>query len=178
MPTITIENLGDIKKLRRQVREAAACTRAKFAKIAADPMEALHTLKFCAYGFDPLLEAKSLNLIEQLNQTFTIMASLAAAERLLDWFEVPGGLRLNLAETAGWDIKSIDDNLIRAEVFAAVRPSNDSKLSKDIDKMSQSNACNRFVFYYCHEGKPSEARIKKAKDAGITICRLTKDEVM
>lgn len=74
MPVETVKTLDDIAKLRCKVRKAAALTRVKLAKIPDDPMEALHTLKLDEHGYH-LLEDRRWNLIEQLNQTFHIMAS-------------------------------------------------------------------------------------------------------
>ena len=75
-------------------------------------------------------------------------------------------------------MESIVPNLAEAEVFAAVHPCNNSKLSKDIDRLSQSKADNRFVFFYCPSGEPSKRCVEKAKNAKIEICRLTNTEVM
>ena len=177
MPAVTIKNLDDIEERRQQVRKAAALTRVKLADLPDDPMETLHTLKLCELGHHPL-DDRRWNLIEQLNQTFHTMASLAVAQRLMDRFPYCGGLRLNPATASGRDVESIVPNLAAAEVFAAVRPSNNSKLSEDIDKLSQSKADNRFVFFYSPFGEPSGRCVDKAKDANITICRLTKAEVM
>ena len=76
-----VHNLDQIQYLRGQVRGAALLARQKLNTLSSDPMEALYTLKFEKHGHHPL-KVHELNLIEQLNQTFTVMASLAAARHL------------------------------------------------------------------------------------------------
>ena len=182
MPVETVKNLDDIEELRQRVRNAAVRTRLELATILADLMEAVHTLKFCAYGFDPLVEAKRLNLIEQLNQTFTNMATLAAAQRLLKRFPEcrEHGLRLRLGTSRGRDIESIDSNLVEAEVFAAVRPSNNGKLTKDINRLAGSTADNRFVFFHCPSqcDNPGQQHSLEREDPVVQVWALGKEEVM
>jgi hypothetical protein len=96
----------------------------------------LHTLKFERFGCDPLEENdRRLNLIEQLNQSFHMMTHLAAAQRLLQCFGNCGGLPLNMGTNPGRDIASNHPNVVEAEVFAAVRPTNNGKLHKEITKL-------------------------------------------
>ena len=180
MPVKTVKNPDDIENLRDRVRKAAVRTRRELATIPDEPMEALHLLKLAEFGYDPLKGGRRLNLIEQLNQTFTNMATLAAAQRLLKRFPKcrERGLSLRLGTSRGRDIESIGNKLVEAEVFAAVRPSNNSKLSRDIDNLLQTKADNRFVFLYCPAGEPSKRCVEKAKNAKIEIWPLTMEEVM
>ena len=59
-------------------------------------MEALHLIKLEEIGHHYLFDGR-LNLIEQLNQSFATMASLAAARRLLDRLPSCGGMQLRFA---------------------------------------------------------------------------------
>jgi hypothetical protein len=45
------------------------------------PLGFLYVLKFWSVGFDPMDSTRKMNLIEQLNQTLTYVASLKAANR-------------------------------------------------------------------------------------------------
>ena len=94
---LEIRDSSDLQKLREEAREAAEHSRENLCNaLSDDPMEALYALKFEQRGRSPRNSSRPLNLLEQLNQTFTVMATLAAAERLLQWFPSCGGLRLNL----------------------------------------------------------------------------------
>lgn len=116
-----------------------------------DPIELLRKIKFEQIGCAPLDPQRSLNFIEQLNQTFTYLASFKAAKLL---YERHAGLKLltlNLGTTSGSDIESEFDGGIAAEVFAAVNPNSNNKLRKDIDKVSAINAKHKYVFFMCPE---------------------------
>jgi len=82
--------------------------------------------------------------VEQVNQTWTYLVSLF--ERHPD----AGGFRLNFGTEAGSDILSLVPNVVAAEVFAAVRPSNNRKLTKDLQKLVREcpEARARYVFFH------------------------------
>ena len=113
------------------------------------PLTQLYGLKFDAIGCDPLNPERPLNLVEQLNQTFTYLASFKAVEQLFQLHPNLGPYKLNLGARAGSDIESIPPGNLAAEVFAAVNPSNNKKLSKDIDKVAKSKAVHKYVFFMC-----------------------------
>ena len=93
-------------------------------------------------------EDRPKNLIEQINQTFTYLASVRTACWLLEDHPEAGSLRLNLGTVAGSDIESLD-GLVAAETFASVNPRNDDKLKDDIVKVSATAAIHKYVFYIC-----------------------------
>ncbi|MCA8935543.1 MAG: hypothetical protein KDB68_05005 [Planctomycetes bacterium] len=107
-------------------------------------------LKFTEFGCDPLNADRPLNVIEQINQTATYLVSFCAARVLFDLHKDPlaKGLRVNLGTSAGTDIESMELGVLGAEVFAAVRPSNNNKLNKDIDRMKKHHAKHKYVCYY------------------------------
>ena len=179
MPVRTVNNNADIKNLQQSVREASAQTRAALDELPADPMAALHTLRFNQYGRHPL-EDRPLNLIEQFNQTSTIMASLAAARHLLDWFPDCGGLRLHLGTSSGRDIESIRPDVVEAEVFAAVDPNNADKMNKDIGRLAESNAKHRYVFFYSplYEANAGRQPGLELPDSRVRVWALGLEEVM
>ncbi len=75
-------------------------------------------------GHDPLT-GEALNVIEQLNQTFTILVSLRAVERLIEMHPEANGFRLALATSSGRDIESVEPDLVAGEepIQAAIRNS-------------------------------------------------------
>ena len=108
----------------------------------------LERIKFDQIGFDPLDASRDLNLIEQVNQTFTYLASLMAAKVLFAEHEGIESLKLNLGTSAGSDLESSDGEIV-AEVFAATRPSSNDKLNKDIKRVKAVSARYKYVFFMC-----------------------------
>jgi hypothetical protein len=105
-------------------------------------------MKFDPAGFHPI-EGHALNLIEQINQTWTYVVALAAARQLLDLHPEAGGYRLAPGAHASLplDIMSQNKGLVGAETFAAVRPGNNGKLAADLKKMATRPELHRYVFF-------------------------------
>ena len=85
------------------------------------PIQLLTALRFQTVGHSPLT-GEALNVIEQINQTFTILVSLRAVERLIEMHPEANGFRLALATSSGRDIESVEPDLVAAEVFSATHP--------------------------------------------------------
>jgi hypothetical protein len=148
---LQIHGQADIDHLRKALIESSARTRLQVSSSVAslNPLELLFQMKFAKIGCDPIDSARHLNLIEQLNQTFTYEASLRAAEYLFRHHSSISLLNLHLGATAGWDIEGAEDGGLVAEVFAAVNPKNNRKLEKDIAKVSKATVPHRYVFFMC-----------------------------
>lgn len=117
-----------------------------------DPSAALRTLwemKFRPVGCDPLDCDSPLNVIEQLNQTFTYIASARAVRILLDIHPYFAPFTLNLGTVGGSDIESSVPGKLACEVFAAVNTSNNQKLNNDLAKVGATAAENKYVFFMC-----------------------------
>lgn len=110
-------------------------------------MAALWRMKFEPLGCDPIDGKSRLNLIEQLNQSYTYVATGLAIRQLFGLHPECAPYRLNLGTASGSDIESADPGDVAAEVFAAVTPSNNQKLKKDIAKVGASAATHRYVFF-------------------------------
>lgn len=121
-----------------------------------DPLDVFKTLRFKEAGCDPLDPNRDLNLIEQLTQTFTYLATFRAAERLFETHGPNLRLTLNLGTQSGADIETDAGGGIAAEVFAAVKPGNNNKLKKDLKKVSQTRANHKYVFFACPGYQPGE----------------------
>ena len=106
-------------------------------------------MKFDRIGCDPLDSKRDLNLVEQINQTFTYLASFLAAEYLIKQYPNAGPLTLNLGTSKGLDIESSGCGGIGAEVFAAVHPRNNNKLLIDCGKISKRLIAHKYVFFMC-----------------------------
>lgn len=144
---LTIQSIDEIAPHRAAVAESARRAADAIHSLSGDGIDLLRRMKFELLGFHPL-ESRRLNLIEQVNQTFTYLVSLEAVRILLELHPEAGGFRLNLGVSAGSDVESVDRKLVAAEVFAAVTPRNNRKLTKDIAKVAGSPARHRYVFFY------------------------------
>jgi hypothetical protein len=146
---VEIRSSEDVVRLEKRVVAAAAQTLEALPGLLAmpNPIDAFARLRFEQIGRHPLQD-RALNLVEQLNQTFTCLASLKAATWLLSRHPESAPLRLNLGTTSGSDIEAFDGSLA-AETFAAVTPKNNDKLRSDIRKVSLMAARLKYVFYIC-----------------------------
>lgn len=148
---ITLQKNEDIDKYIDDLRASAEEAQLKLAEISEHetPLEFLYKIKFEKIGCDPFDPQRPLNLIEQVNQTFTCLASFKAAKMLFSWHSGLTSLRMNLGTKSGTDIESDYNGGISAEVFAAVSPASNNKLKKDIEKVSKSQARHKYVFFMC-----------------------------
>lgn len=105
-------------------------------------------MKFGGIGFDPLDSKRELNIVEQVNQSFTYLSSFYALEMPFTEYPKLAPFRLNLGTASGSDIES-ECGELAAEVFAAVAPTNNQQLRKDINKVLEINAKLKFVFFIC-----------------------------
>jgi hypothetical protein len=153
-----IESVTDVDALERQVLESVSRAVADLCEIASNvaPFEAFRRIRFDPVGFDPL-GSRRLNLIEQINQTFTYLATFEAVRILFRRHPESAPFTVNLGTAAGPDI-SAADGTVAAEVFAAVTPGNNRKLVKDARKVASFEAHHRYVFYSCPGSPPGDAR--------------------
>lgn len=141
---------SEIEDYKQCLRKSAYQTRTRISVLArsTDSLEFLSQLKFFqAIGCDPLNTSRQLNLIEQLNQTFTYLASFDGATFLFSQHPKLRQLTLNLGTSPGSDIESFEEGGIAAEVFASVDPRNKRKLANDIEKVSRAKAKHRYVLF-------------------------------
>ena len=166
-----IHSTRELDDLENQVIAAAKRTVEALRKLLSEsePLHAFAQMKFELAGFHPT-DDRSLNLIEQINQTFTYLASAQATRWLFQHHPDAAPFRLNLGTAGGTDIESIDGS-IAAETFASVDPRNNRKLDKDIDKVACTAAIHKYVFYICPSDTVSEA-ITSSRNAQVKIVSL------
>ena len=163
----TITTTVDLDRLEAVISVSAAGAIHEIKRLfdSHDPLDALAVLKFGEAGKDPLDPQRSLNILEQLNQTFTYLASLAAARWLLNRHPECTPLILNLGTASGFDITSGCGRFV-AETFAVTHPKSNDKLRKDIEKVRKSEVAYRFVFFL------SPIAASKTMDEGVTVVQL------
>ena len=141
-----IRTIADAEGLHAQMVASAARTADWLRNFAGEPMALLKSLRFETIGHDPLT-GEPLNVVEQLNETFTILVTLRAVERLIELHPDAGGFRLALGTSSGRDVESVTPDLVAAEIFSATHPNSNQKLKKDIERLSADPARHRYVFF-------------------------------
>ena len=150
MKTRECAKLADAKALEDEIRLASehALSTLRLLVEQNDALRVLEAVKFDRIGRDPLDPTRPLNLIEQVNQTFTALVSVRAVEYLFDHHPEAAPFRVNLGTAAGSDIESLEGSVV-AEVFSATHPASNQKLKKDIAKVGAVSAKHRYVFFHC-----------------------------
>jgi len=142
----------DIAIQRKKILKSLKSTHMKLKETldSKTPTKLFHAIKFEKIGCDPLNSKAQWNLIEQINQTFTYLVSLKAAEILYKECKSIETIELNLGTQSGFDLIGRDAkgrDIAVAEVFAAVDAHSNDKLRKDVKKVMESNAEKNYVFF-------------------------------
>lgn len=145
---LIVRSVADADLLMDRVRTAAASVRSWMARQTGDPLDMLRRMKFEPVGFHPV-GGHALNIVEQINQTWTYCVALAAARQLLLLHPDAGGFSLAPGAHAcqALDIMSVVEGFVGAETFAAVTPRNNGKLDADLLKLSTRLEKHRYVFF-------------------------------
>lgn len=163
-----IRSAEDLAAIEESIQSAAANTIRALNEVFArrSPVQAMAAMKFEAVGFDPLT-GTALNLVEQINQMFTCLASCAAVRYLIEKHPDSAPFTMNLCTSAGSDIIT-DNRQVAAEVFAATHPHSNNKLRLDAAKVRATGAEHTYVFYSCPGHEPGErTRVASAPDVRI-----------
>ena len=135
----------------------------KHLKAKSESMEAISFfkhIKFEKAGLDPV-KGTELNFVEQLNQMFSDMVALEGVRQLLlkypkkEW-------KLNLGPISGFDIESVDGEVV-AECFAATTSTSNRKLDADCLKlMDRASGKQKYICFYTHYD--SEEKLQRIFD--------------
>lgn len=172
----TVRTPNQISTLKSRIRAAANLTYQNLRGLDSNPMESLWSLKFEPLGHHPLTGQK-LNIVEQLISTFTVMATLSAAQRLLEGYPDCGGLVLRPGNIPGREIQSLRPNVVEAEVLAIVDMTS-NRLGRNINRMAKAQSDNRFVFIYCPGYAPGRRQDMEEPGTGVQVWALRRDEIM
>lgn len=160
-----IRTRSDLAKIREVLNTTRERARNVVARIVGE-VNFLERMKFEPLGCDPLDPTDAQNLAEQIDQQAIYEAAADALDYLCtkypdcEWMFAPG------AHSSGHDIQS-NDRLVAAEVFAAVKPDNNRKLAKDIEKVATFAGPHRYVFYRSPGHARSERRV-----SGVVVVSL------
>lgn len=170
MSIITLHSLADIHDALQRIEQSAVRAQTALAALPRDPLEAMEALKFEPIGSHPL-EERPLNIIEQVNQTFTYLAAVKAAGLLMQWHPEAEGFRLAPgahAPRGTLDVESLTPGVVGAETFAAVRPENNRKLANDLAKLAGRSERHRYVFFVS-PGFPRTERLPEKERDGVKV---------
>ncbi|MDY8111077.1 hypothetical protein U0C82_18295 [Fulvimarina sp. 2208YS6-2-32] len=164
-----VRSLDDVDRHLSAVHAAAAKTQTWIAAHDGSPMDLLRAMKFETIGFHPVAD-HALNVVEQINQTFTYAVALAAARTLLVRHPDAGGFVLapGAHMSRPLDIMSETDGLVGAETFAAVTPGNNGKLAADLAKLASRPERYRYVFF-ASPRFPGTNRLQKFERDGVEV---------
>lgn len=133
------------------------------------PLDLLRRIKFDTVGFHPV-DGHALNLIEQVNQTWTYVAAIAAVRHLLTLHPEAGGFRVAPGAHASQplDVMSMVGGLVGAETCAVVHPMNNRKIRKDVTKLASRPELHRYAFFMCPLF-PGTVRRPQFESSGVQV---------
>jgi hypothetical protein len=145
---LLIKDQADIDRYLGLLRSSAAHLKRWIVQHNGDALDLLRSMKFEVVGRHPI-EDRPLNFVEQVNQTWTYAAALAATRKLLELHPEANGFKVAPGADMALplDIMSVVENLVGAEVFAAVDPRNNRKLALDLAKLANRPELHRYVFF-------------------------------
>lgn len=148
MTSIRIRTVQDADALLSNIRSSAHKAHDWIANQTGDPLDMLKRMKFEPVGVHPI-EGRPLNVVEQINQTWTYFVAAAAAKQLLALHPDVGGFHLAPGAHASLELDVMSDapGIVGAETFAAVNPRNNRKLHLDLQKLSSRAETHRYVFF-------------------------------
>ena len=169
-----IHSVEDANALVAAVTISANKSLAQLSQLGANGLQALWNMKVRPVGCDPLDSELPLNLIEQVNQSFTYIATAKAARLLIAEHPELLPLSVNLGTSPGSDIESLQSPGLAAEVFAAVNTSNNRKLAKDVAKVSKCAAAFKYVFFMC-PGYSAGRQRRLERGEGVQVWSVGED---
>lgn len=146
-----IRGIAELDAVEQKVVKAAEKAAAEMRGSDLSGIEYLSGIKFGGFGWRPDNPDERLNLVEQVNQTFTYLVTFRGVRKLYELHPDVQTYRLNLGTKEGSDIEDESRQVVAAEVFAAVDPGNNQKLKKDILKVTKTAARHKYVFF-CSPG--------------------------
>lgn len=170
---LEIRSENELQGLERQILKSCVQPIELLRSGQFTEIELFRHIKFEKIGLHPI-ENRSINFIEQVNQTFTYLACIKAVRQLYALHPNVSGFVCDPGASAKTrlDILSIENGLIGAEVFASVIPSNNNKLSKDQAKLSNSQEQFRYSFFISPKYPFTERHKKMEKHLGVEVWSL------
>ncbi|CAN7653518.1 hypothetical protein [Rhizobium sp. LjRoot254] len=166
---LTLRTLEQADALMLRLEASAKRTAEWVSAFRGKPLDMVWNMKFHPIGFHPVTH-HALNVIEQVNQTWTYVVAVLATRKLLELHPEAGAFHLAPGAHASQplDVMSEVEGLVGAETFAAVRPENNRKLAKDLEKLATRPEQHRYVFFMSPK-HPGTARLPKLERGGVQV---------
>ena len=165
-----------LRLLKRVIKNNMALAMAEIQKIQ-DPVTLFREMKFGELGFSPRGSYPE-NIVEQLNQSFTILMSCFAAEK---YFPQAVSFEFAFAAARGRDmIVYGDDDKVAAEVeiFTAVEANNNRKLRRDVDRMREAEVSPGVRRMICYSARHEYVLKPKPGDETVEVKFCPLDELV
>lgn len=149
-----IRSKSDLRELRQKVEQAALALQQRMKNIMnASGLKLIQDLNLGEFGYNPCRPGQSMNLVEQINQSATLLVACAAVERLMRKHPSRQGYVISSPTGPGYDIWAADASVV-AEVFAATSPRSNRKLKNDLEAVRKDKEPfrhhppeHRYVFF-------------------------------
>lgn len=166
---LLIRSPAEADALAERVRASATQLQTWMARFSGEGIALLRALKFEPVGVHPI-DGHPLNAIEQVNQSWTYLATLSAVRVLIDLHPDAGGFTIAPGAHAAQplDVMSRVEGLVGAETFAAVHPGNNRKLAKDLAKLADRTETCRYVFF-ASPAFPGTTRQPQLERGGVQV---------
>jgi hypothetical protein len=166
---LEVSTAGDVDRYMALVRASAARAHDWIAAFNGDPLELLRELKYSPVGRHPI-EDRPLNLVEQINQTWTYAVALEATRKLIDLHPEAGGFKVapGAHMSIPLDIMSVAEGCVGAETFATVHPRNNGKLAADRIKLGARSELHRYIFF-ASPAFPTTERLPAFEVEGVQV---------
>lgn len=126
------------------------------------PVNSFRCIKFHQLISDTLFD-EQLNFIEYINQTFTYLVCLYAAEKILVEFPEKK-VTINFGTQPGYDVASTDGEVV-CECFATASVKNNEKLKKDAARLHANTIAKyKKVVFYSENAQNEQQYIKRISD--------------
>lgn len=148
------------KEIRMYENRIMANTRIAVASLqeqllGLEGLDALRLMKFTKCGGDPFT-GEHLNLVEQINQTFTYLVCLEAVRVLMERHpDKDAQYVVSFGSKNGFNVMTRDGGIV-CDCFAAARPDLHGQLIREVRKVNGcAGARYKYVVYYTAESKPA-----------------------
>ena len=172
-----IYSLQQIDELKKEVVCNLEKSKTELQKIISneDVLQALAQVKFAQVAFDPI-KGTPLNFIEALNQTYSDLVVLYAAENLTAKY--PGkSFIVRLGAQSGHDIESEDGEIV-GECFSVTKMKSNDKLKKDTERlMKLGDDIEKYIFFYSDQDSDKSIDNFAQNHPEIIFVRIKKFEI-
>ena len=169
-----IETVEQAEDLREKIYKTAEDTyeRLKTLIKTNSALEFLFQMKFCKIGLAPI-KGTELNLMEQLNQSFSDLVIIEAVSDLLSKYPEKS-FEIHLGTESGFDIESTD-GAVAAECFAVTSFISNDKLKKDSQRIiNRAPERKKYIYFYSQNDADYKLENAYKKFPDITYVRITK----